>query len=38
MGEVFRAIDTRLGRPVAIKLTHQEFSARFERRRARSHR
>lgn len=31
MGEVFRALDTRLGRPVAIKLAHREFSARFER-------
>ena len=31
MGEVFRAVDTRLGRHVAIKLTHEQFSARFER-------
>src|ERR1043166_3420909 len=31
MGEVFRAVDTRLGRPVAIKFTHEQFSARFER-------
>ena len=30
MGEVFRAIDTRLGRPVAIKVVDQQFSARFE--------
>ena len=31
MGEVFRATDTRLGREVAIKLSQEEFSARFER-------
>jgi serine/threonine protein kinase len=31
MGEVFRAVDTRLGRHVAIKLAHEQFSARFER-------
>ena len=31
MGEVFRAVDTRLGRAVAIKITHEQFSARFER-------
>ncbi len=31
MGEVFRAVDTRLGRAVAIKVVDQQFSARFER-------
>jgi serine/threonine protein kinase/tetratricopeptide (TPR) repeat protein len=31
MGEVFRGIDTRLGRPVAIKISAEEFSGRFER-------
>jgi serine/threonine protein kinase/tetratricopeptide (TPR) repeat protein len=31
MGEVFRAVDTRLGRAVAIKTTHAHFSTRFER-------
>src|SRR5262249_30787016 len=36
MGEVFRAVDTRLGRAVAIKITHAHFSDRFE-REARAH-
>src|SRR5260370_9409872 len=31
MGEVFRAVDTRLGRAVAIKISHEQFSDRFER-------
>jgi tRNA A-37 threonylcarbamoyl transferase component Bud32 len=31
MGVVFRAVDTRLGRSVAIKTTQEQFSARFER-------
>ena len=31
MGEVYRAVDTRLDRKVAIKISAQQFSARFER-------
>ena len=31
MGQVYRAVDTRLGRAVAVKITHEQFSDRFER-------
>jgi eukaryotic-like serine/threonine-protein kinase len=31
MGKVYRAVDTRLGRAVAVKTTHEQFIARFER-------
>jgi eukaryotic-like serine/threonine-protein kinase len=31
MGEVFRAVDTRLGRAVAVKIVQREFIERFER-------
>jgi hypothetical protein len=32
MGEVYRRTDTRLGRPVAIKVSAREFNDRFERK------
>src|SRR5207253_5373882 len=31
MGEVYRAVDTRLDRKVAIKISREQFSVRFER-------
>jgi serine/threonine protein kinase len=31
MGKVYRGVDTRLGRPVAIKVVNAEFTKRFER-------
>ena len=31
MGEVYRALDPRVGREVAIKVSAQQFSERFER-------
>jgi len=31
MGEVYRAVDTRLGRPVAVKIAQKQFIERFER-------
>ena len=31
MGEVYRALDPRVGREVAIKVSAEEFSERFER-------
>ena len=36
MGSVYRAVDTRLGRKVAIKICAQQFSGRFEREARRS--
>lgn len=30
-GEVFRAVDTRLGRPLAVKTSHEQYSDRFAR-------
>ena len=31
MGDVYRAVDTRLGRPVAVKIAQPQFVQRFER-------
>jgi serine/threonine protein kinase len=31
MGQVFRGVDTRIGRSVAIKICHEQFSDRFNR-------
>ena len=36
MGSVYRAVDTRLGRKVAIKICAQQFSGRFEGKLGRS--
>jgi serine/threonine protein kinase len=33
MGKVYRALDTRLGRKVAIKISAEQFGGRFERER-----